>query len=327
MSESAPGFVSISGALSEISQDSYLEYQMGVEFMNEFPEKKFPFGEAHMHIFMNGVNYHQAVRDQKNGVNEEVIRKNLEEYRSRGITWLRDGGDIYGTSKRTIEIAPEYGITYRTPIFAIHKKGHYGGIVGKEFENLKEYHRLIQELRRQGGHFVKIMISGIMDFDRGGLTEDSLSDEEIREMIHIAHEEGFAVMAHTNGSRAVRAAALAGVDSIEHGNFCDEDALQALASADTVWVPTIVTVKNLLGDGRFPEQVVEKIWEGQQRNLQRAFELGVKLALGSDAGAYRVLHGQGLLDEYHVFQKVLEKQWPHWEDTVKKGDEILKKMF
>lgn len=295
--------------------------------MCKLSDVQFPYGEAHMHIFMNGVDYRQAVRDQINGVNEEVIRKNLEEYRRRGITWLRDGGDIYGTSKRTMEIAPEYGITYRTPVFAIHKKGHYGGIVGKAYENMKDYRKLIQELREQGGHFVKIMISGIMDFDRGGLTESSLPDEEIRELIHIAHEEGFAVMAHTNGSRAVRAAALAGVDSIEHGNFCDDDALQALASSETIWVPTIVTVKNLLGDGRFPEHVVEKIWEGQQKNLHRAFELGVKLALGSDAGAYRVLHGQGLMDEYQVFQKVLEEQWPPWEEIISQGDRLLKRKF
>ncbi len=57
------------------------------------------------------------------------------------------------------------------------------------------------------------------------------------------------------------------MDSIEHGNFCDEDALQALAASDAVWVPTIVTVKNLLGDGRFPEQVVKNIWEGQKKAL------------------------------------------------------------
>ena len=295
--------------------------------MCKLSDVQFPYGEAHMHIFMNGVDYRQAVRDQINGVNEEVIRKNLEEYHRRGITWLRDGGDIYGTSKRTMEIAPEYGITYRTPVFAIHKKGHYGGIVGKAYENMKDYRKLIQELREQGGHFVKIMISGIMDFDRGGLTESSLPDEEIGELIHIAHEEGFAVMAHTNGSRAVRAAALAGVDSIEQGNFCDDDALQALASSETIWVPTIVTVKNLLGDGRFPEHVVEKIWEGQQKNLHRAFELGVKLALGSDAGAYRVLHGQGLMDEYQVFQEVLEEQWPYWEEIISQGDGLLKRKF
>lgn len=295
--------------------------------MDKSMTDRFPFGEAHLHIFMNGVNYREAVRAQERGVNETVIRRNLEEYRRRGIIWLRDGGDIYGTSKQAMEIAPEYGIIYRSPVFAIHKEGHYGGIVGRSYRDLREYRELIGELRNQGGHFVKIMISGIMDFDRGGLTEESLPDKEIRELIHIAHEEGFPVMAHTNGSRAVRTAALAGVDSIEHGNFCDEDALQAMASSDTVWVPTIVTVKNLLGDGRFPEDVIAGIWEGQQRSLRRAYQLAVKMALGSDAGAYRVLHGQGLMDEYEIFRSILEPEWPDWEMRIRKGDALLKELF
>ena len=63
------------------------------------------------------------------------------------------------------------------------------------------------------------MISGIMDFDHfGKLSEDGLDPAFIRELIHIAHEEGFAVMAHANGARTVEAAALAGVDSIELKN-------------------------------------------------------------------------------------------------------------
>lgn len=280
-----------------------------------------------MHIFMNGSDYRAAVRAQKNGVDETVIRKNFEEYAKRGIFWLREGGDIYGCSKRALEIAPEFGITYRTPIFAIHKEGHYGGIVGRAYRTMREYRQLIQELRSMGGHFVKIMISGIMDFSHGGLTEESLPENEIRELIHIAHEEGFAVMAHTNGSEAVRAASLAGVDSIEHGNFCDRDALAAMAASDVVWVPTIVTVRNLLDDRRFPQEIIRKIWEGQQKNLLCAYEMGVKMALGSDAGAYRVLHGQGLLDEYQVFAQILGGKYPAWEDRIHAGEQCIREKF
>lgn len=290
-------------------------------------QKQFPYGETHMHIFMNGADYRRAVKAQEQGVDESVIRKHFQAYRNLGITWLRDGGDHYGTSHRAMELAPEYGITYRTPVFAIHKEGYYGGIVGRSYRDLKQYRELIGELRRQGGQFVKIMISGIMDFDRGGLTEESLPDEEIRELIHIAHEEGFSVMAHTNGSRAVRTAALAGADSIEHGNFCDRDALQALADSTSVWVPTVVTVKNLIGDGRFCGKVVSSIWEGQKRNLRLAFELGVKIALGSDAGAYRVLHGQGLLDEYQAFSQVLQADYPDWETRIREGEAAIRKKF
>ena len=79
----------------------------------------------------------------------------------------------------------------RTPIFAIHREDHYGGIVGKAYSDLKEYVQLIQQLRREGGQFVKIMISGIMDFNRGGLTEESLPDGEIREMVILPMKKGF----------------------------------------------------------------------------------------------------------------------------------------
>ena len=114
------------------------------------------------------------------------------------------------------------GLRTSTPVFAIHKKGHYGGIVGRAFSDWKEYEALVKEVRERGGNFIKVMFSGIMDFSNcGAVTEPPLLQEEIREMIHIAHEEGFAVMAHVNGAGAVKDAVEAGVDSVEHGNFMD----------------------------------------------------------------------------------------------------------
>ena len=66
------------------------------------------FNENHMHIFMNGTDYKQAVHDMKQGKNEEVVRKNLRSYKEAGITWLRDGGDHYGASVLARKLAPEY---------------------------------------------------------------------------------------------------------------------------------------------------------------------------------------------------------------------------
>ena len=82
----------------------------------------------------------------------------------------------------------------------------------------------MQEVRRERGDFVKIMVSGIMEYSGFGvLSEETLEREWISEMIHIAHEEGFAVMAHANGADAVLAAVEAGADSIEHGNYIDRE--------------------------------------------------------------------------------------------------------
>ena len=136
------------------------------------------------------------------------------------------------------------------------------------------------------------MISGLMDFDRFGvLTEEGLPKDEIRELIRIAHGEGFSVMAHCNGARTAEAAALAGVDSVEHGAYLDSDALAAMAENGAVWVPTISTVGNLRGKGRFNETAVRGIFAGTSENLRTFAAMGGRIAPGSDAGAWAVTHG------------------------------------
>ena len=260
------------------------------------------FGECHAHLFMDGIDYHAAVAAHKNGPDEICIRRHLQAYKDCGVTYVREGGDHYGVSEKARELAGEYGIEYRTPVFAIHKKGHYGKIVGYGVETLAEFHEKVLEVRRRKGDFIKIMVSGIMEYDEfGKLSEAALEKEWIREMIHIAHEEGFAVMVHANGREAVLPAVLAGADSIEHGNYIDTDCMDAMAQCGCVWVPTIVTTGNLIGCGRYDDRVLERIFDMECRNLAYAFEKGVNLAAGSDAGAYMVPHGRGIERETEIF--------------------------
>ena len=285
------------------------------------------FGENHAHIFMNALDYRQAVRDHENGPDEKLIREHLKAYQKLQVSFVRDGGDYLHVSQRAREIAPEYGIDYRTPVFAIHKKGHYGGIVGRSFETMEEYASLVKEVKQEGGDFIKIMTTGIMDFDTDGtITGSALSFQEVREMVHIAHEEGFSVMSHTNGAEAVKEAALAGADSIEHGNYVDEEALNIMAERGTIWVPTITVVKNLLEKGRFSDQVLRKIWEQGKENIRKGYERGVKLALGSDAGAYLVPHGQGILDEWSCFQEILGDKEDLREHLLE-GEALIQRKF
>lgn len=267
------------------------------------------FGECHAHIIMDGVNYRRAVDMHKNGPDDQIIKAHLKAYQDKGITFVRDGGDALGVSLRAKEIAPEYGIDYRTPVFAIHKEGHYGSIVGKSFATMREFHDRVLEAKKAGADFIKIMTTGIMDFNaHGAVTGTPLDAAEVKEMVHIAHEEGMNVMSHTNGDYGVQAAVEAGVDSLEHGNYMNEDSLAMLAQSHTVWVPTLVTVRNLMGDGRYEDEVLWPIIESAKENVRKAFQLGIKVAPGSDAGAYRVLHGQGIQDEIDSFVEFLEEE-------------------
>ena len=260
--------------------------------------------DCHIHMVLDGADWKAAIARHKQSVDESWIHRILARYQELGFTWLRDGGDRWGVGKRARDLAGEYGITYRTPLSPMCKAGHYGGFIGEKYENLRQYAELVVKNRENGADFIKIMISGLMDFDRFGvLTEDGLEPAEIRELIHIAHEEGMAVMAHANGAGIVKAAAEAGVDSIEHGAYLDAEALHAMAENGTVWVPTLSTIGNLRGRGRFEETAVERILESAMENVRLFAAMGGLLAPGTDAGAWSVPHGS--LTEYGLLKAAL----------------------
>ena len=284
------------------------------------------FGECHANIIMDGVNYRHAIDLHRNGPDDNVIREHLKIYQDRGIIFVRDGGDALGVSARAKELAPEYGIDYRTPVFAIHKEGHYGSIVGKSFSTMPEFYKRVLEAKEQSADFIKIMTTGLLDFNaHGAITGTPLDATEVKEMVHIAHEEGMAVMSHTNGTYGVQAAVEAGVDSLEHGNYMNEESLTMLSESHTVWVPTLVTVRNLLGDGRYADETLKPIIETAEENVRKAFRLGVKVAPGSDAGAYRVLHGQGIQDEMQAFVQILGNEEKAYQWLMEGEMEIRKK--
>lgn len=262
--------------------------------------------DCHIHMVLDGVYWKDAIARHRAGVREDWVRQTLSAYRQRGITYLRDGGDRWGVCGLAARLAPEYGIRYRIPGAPIHKNGHYGGFIGRGFDTMADYRALVEDARHSGADFIKIMISGLMDFDRlGVLTDVPLTPEEIREMIAIAHGEGFSVMAHANGDATVAAAIAAGVDSIEHGAYLGQETLHRLAESRTMWVPTLVTFGNLIGCGRFPDAVLKPLLEGAMENVRTAAALGALIAPGSDAGAFRVLHGQGTLDEYALLKAAI----------------------
>ncbi len=279
--------------------------------------------DCHMHMILDGVEWKSAIARHAQGPDKDWIRGILAGYQAQGFTYLRDGGDRWGAGKAARELAGEFGITYRTPLAPLCKKGHYGSFIGLCWENFADYVALVRQHRERGADFIKIMISGLLDFDRFGmLTEEGLAAGDIRELVHIAHEEGFSVMAHANGARTVQAAAEAGVDSVEHGGYLDGEALRAMAETGTVWVPTLSTVGNLRGKGRFSEDAVAAIWDCACENVRRFGAMGGLLAPGSDAGAWAVPHSANT--EYGLLEGLLGKDA---FQILEKGTAVIQRKF
>ncbi len=278
--------------------------------------------ECHAHIMLDGVNQKDAQSRHTNGPDESWVRAKLEEYKAAGVGYIRDGGDKFGVSVLAAQIAGEYGITFRTPCFAIHRKGRYGNMLGRAYETMEEYRALVNEVKEQGGDFIKIMATGILDFNEyGKLTSEPLTEAELSEMVRIARGEGFAVMAHCNGADNIKAAVAAGVDSIEHGFYADEQALSDLAASNTVLVPTFAPICNLIGSGLFPNDVLRRIAEQHALDLARLVYIGGAAAPGSDAGAMNVYHAKGIKDEYGYMKAAVS------EDALHEGEGLIELLF
>ena len=264
------------------------------------------FADLHIHMLLSGADWKAAIAGHQPEPDDILIRNRLSAYKNTGISYLRDGGDRFGVCLRARELAPEYGITYRAPSFPIYRKGHYGSFIGRGWETLSDYQALLAEAKAARADFIKLMVSGLMDFSvYGRLTEEPLTGAEMHDLIAAAHDMGYAVMAHCNGAEAVKNAVLAGVDSIEHGAYLDDDACHALAESRAVWVPTLSTIGNLIGSGRFPDDVAERILRSAQENIRKVANFGGLIGLGCDAGAFRVPHVEGTLSEEKWLRQTL----------------------
>lgn len=279
--------------------------------------------ECHGHLMMDGTDYRDARKRHAEHVDIPFVRGELDALRSAGVSYFRDGGDALMVSAAVRDIPAEYGIEYVTPVFAIHKAGLYGAIVGRSFRDLDEYSERLLEVRACGGDFIKLIVSGILTFrEYGELSCPSLTAEEIREMIRIAHNAGYPVMIHVNGNDATAACIDAGADSIEHAYFQNEETLNLLAGSETVWVPTLAPIEAFIGRAGFNETVVRETLRLQMDAVRRAQAFGAHIACGSDSGAVGVPHGNGTLRERELLLLAGVS-----EDAISEGNARIRKKF
>lgn len=146
-----------------------------------------------------------------------------------------------------------------------------------------------------GADVIKIAASGgVLSNVPGGLAQQMM-DDEIKAVVQTARSFGRKVAAHAHGSDGVNAALRAGVDSIEHGTFTDDETFRLYRQSGAYFVPTLLAPVAALADGRrgalTPAQLqkAEEAAGSGERSFARAVREGVKIAFGTDAGVAR--HG------------------------------------
>ena len=257
--------------------------------------------ECHGHIMADGNSYNAAALLHEKAPDMVHVHAALEALMAHGVGYFRDGGDRFGVSIAAKTLAPQYQIDYVTPAFIICREGYYGSMYGFSYRDMAGAKELILHAKSLGADFIKTTVSGMLDFNGdGGVMGPSTDYGELRELINIANGEGLLVMAHCNGAENIKNALNAGVSSLEHGFWADDECVCMLKEMGVLWVPTCAPVKNVLGCGRFNDTALRKILDHQSEMLKKASANGVLIASGSDCGAHLVPHGKGTDDEYEI---------------------------
>lgn len=193
-----------------------------------------------------------------------------------------DRGDVPGP--RTVANCASITIT-----------GGHGHHLGQEVDGPEECRRAVREQRKQGAQFIKFMATGGVTTpgtDPGSL---AFTHEEIHALIDEAHRRGIHVATHAHGAEGIRVAAEAGVDTVEHGTFLDDDSIEAMLDNDVTLVPTLTAPHRILhnGDRATAETLAQsnEVYEIHRESFRRAVEAGIRVAGGTDAGTPFNHHG------------------------------------
>jgi imidazolonepropionase-like amidohydrolase len=162
----------------------------------------------------------------------------------------------------------------------------------------------VREVIRAGADFIKIASSGGFLSPADDPLEPNYSQEEVDAIVRTAADLGTWVMSHAHGSEGIKRAVRAGVRSIDHGTYLDEEAAEMMVERGTWLVPTLTagdTTEALAHDEKVPAAVREKLGglgRPEFGAMRLAAEAGVKVAMGTDCPV--APHGTNLNELRHM---------------------------
>lgn len=160
----------------------------------------------------------------------------------------------------------------------------------------EEAKRAVRQRYKDGSDWIKITATGgVLSIAKNGKAPQFMQDEADA-IVQTANDYGFRVAAHAHGAEGMKRALRAGVTTIEHGTFMDDEAIELFKKSGAYLVPTIIAGKSTADSAKIPGYyhplVTAKALEtGQyiQATFAKAYKAGVKIAFGTDAGVFK--HG------------------------------------
>lgn len=159
-------------------------------------------------------------------------------------------------------------------------------------DSVDEVRRAVRRIMAGGADFIKVIATGAVLAPGTNPGAPEFTEDEIRGAVDEAANYGTVVAAHAHGAEGIKRATRAGVRSIEHGSFADDEALALMADRDTYLVADVWAGDWMEEEGRkkeWPEATMRKVidtTETQRDAFRRALGLGVRIGFGTDSGIY-----------------------------------------
>ena len=242
---------------------------------------------------------------------------NLEATLRIGITTVRDAGGADLGVKQAVEDGIVNGPRMHISLSMISQTGGHGdgwmpsggtikallpshpGVPETLVDGPDEMRAKVRELIRMGADVIKVATSGGVLSPRDKPTHAHFRPEELEVLVEEATAAGIFVMAHAQAAPGIKNAIRAGIRSIDHGIYLDDEAIALMLERGTWLVPTLVAPRGVIdaadAGASIPEASVAKardVVETHRASFAKAVDAGVKVAMGTDSGV--TPHGNNL---------------------------------
>ena len=258
--------------------------------------------ECHGHFF--GMSTLDTQEVMRLAVPVAAVRaaKNVEAALQAGFTSVREAGGLGVHMAKLVEEGILAGPSIYAPGAILSQTGGHGDIHAFPVawvtdmcerggfswlcDGVPECLKAVRSQLRLGARVIKICASGGVMSEVDHPVHQQFSNEEIRAIVEEAGRAERVVMAHCHGKPGIMAALEAGVHTIEHGSYLDEEAAVAMRETGAILVPTrLIVEEGLRSKGRMPDYAYRKmvaIADSHLRAMKIAHEAGVRIALGTD---------------------------------------------
>jgi len=265
--------------------------------------------DAHAHLFLDGAPTDGPTRSahMKKSVEDltEAARQSARQSLACGVTLVRDAGDRHGINNHVREEA-RYAANLarvRSGGLGVKRPKRYGAFMAMDVEDADGIRSSVARLAADNDE-IKLILTGIIDFDAGAVTDEPQFDlESAMLVVDTARAHGRQTFVHCSGEKGLAIAARAAVGSIEHGFFMNRETLAIMRDNQVAWTPTFCPVHFQWAK---PEAVgwsantvgnLRRILDAHAEHLRLADEMGVTLLMGTDAGSMGVEHGHAMFEE------------------------------